>query len=145
MLRLGAIAVFIAVLQGASDGNQNIHRVADQSNADQKTGPADEDSAEKEITVARFYVRKRDYAGAINRCKTVLTHFPTSWEVEEALGLLVESYLALGIPPEAQTATAVLNRKFSNSGWSRIAAELLKSAGLEPAEDENSWISRALR
>jgi outer membrane protein assembly factor BamD len=145
MLRLGAIAVFIAVLQGSSDGNQNIYRVADQSNADQKTGPADEEKAEKEIIIARFYVHKRDYTGAINRCKTVLTHFPTSWEVEEALALLVESYLALGIPSEAQTAAAVLKRKFPNSGWSRVAAELLKSAGLEPNEDENSWITRALR
>lgn len=97
------------------------------------------------MAVGHFYVKKRDYTGAINRFKIVVTHYPNSVRVDEALGLLVETYLALGIPLEAQTAAAVLNRKYPNSGWSRVADELLKSAGLEPTEEENSWISHAFK
>jgi hypothetical protein len=74
--------------------------------------------------------------------------------------LLVESYLALAredgdasskidwrnsLKKEAQTAAAVLNRKFPDSDWLRVALERLKSAELKPEEDERSWISRALK
>ncbi|MGA8901944.1 hypothetical protein [Bradyrhizobium sp.] len=40
-------------------------------------------------------------------------------------------------------AVAVLQRKFPDSPWSHQALDVLKSAGLEPAEDQKSWISQA--
>jgi hypothetical protein len=43
------------------------------------------------------------------------------------------------------TAVAVLGRKYPNGHWSAEAHEALASAGLEAAEDSNSWISRAFR
>jgi hypothetical protein len=48
----------------------------------------------------------------------------------------------LGIVQEAQTAAAVLDRKFPNSHWRSDALDLLKAQGLEPAENKTSWISR---
>jgi outer membrane protein assembly factor BamD (BamD/ComL family) len=51
--------------------------------------------------------------------------------------------LALGLKPEAQCAVAVLQRKFPDSPWSHQAIDALKSAGLEPAEDQKSCISPA--
>ena len=143
--RFIALAFLITVLSGGSYAHGDIYRTADQTSADPKADLAEEESAEREMAVGRFYVKKRDYTGAINRFKIVVTHYPNSVRVDEALGLLVETYLALGIPLEAQTAAAVLNRKYPNSGWSRVADELLKSAGLEPTEEENSWISHAFK
>ena len=64
-------------------------------------------------------------------------HFQTSRHVEEALARLTETYLALGIILEAQTAAAVLGRKFPNSHWTTTAHDALRSKGLEPAEKSN--------
>ena len=74
-----------------------------------------------------------------------MTQFQASRHVEEALALLTEAYLALGDVAEAQTATAVLSRKFPHGHWCAEAHDALRAAGLEPAENETSWISRALQ
>jgi outer membrane protein assembly factor BamD len=141
ILRLGMLAALVIALSSASDARDKVLWIADQTTVN----PERSLTAESEMEVARFYISKRDYTGAINRCKVVVTHFATSRQVEEALMLLVEMYLALHIPKEAQTAAAVLRKKFPNSVWSHIAVEILKSADLEPDEDENSQISRAFR
>jgi outer membrane protein assembly factor BamD len=140
-VRPGVLAVLLLVVPSASEARDDVQRIVDQTTVN----PGKAFTAESEIAVARFYIGKRDYTGAINRCKVVVVHFPDSWEVQEALVLLDQSYLALGIPKEAQTAAAILSRKFPKSGWTDIAMEILKSADLEPEEDENSWISRALK
>ena len=74
-----------------------------------------------------------------------MTQFHGSRHVEEALWLVTEASLALGLDTEAQTATAVLRRKFPNGRWSAEAYDSLRAAGLQPAEDAKSWISRALQ
>jgi outer membrane protein assembly factor BamD len=51
--------------------------------------------------------------------------------------------MALGIKGEAQTAAAILGHNFPDSQWYQDAFTLLKSDGLEPRENEESWISRA--
>jgi outer membrane protein assembly factor BamD len=101
--------------------------------------------AERELQVGHYYISRRDYLAAINRFKVVVTRLPSSSVVDEALFGLVEAYLTLGIHSEAQTATAVLNRKFPESHWRSDALDILQKAGLEPAEDEKSWISRAFQ
>jgi hypothetical protein len=53
----------------------------------------------------------------VNRFKNVVQHFQMTSHVEEALHRLTESYLALGIVPEAQTAAAVLGHNFPDSQW----------------------------
>ena len=80
------------------------------------------------------------------RLKSVLTQFPTSSQhTPEALARIAKSYLALGAASEAQTAVAVLDRKFPGSPWSGYAHTALESAALAPFEDERSWISKAFR
>ena len=101
--------------------------------------------AGKEMAVARYYLDKRDYTGAINRFKVVVTQYQTTRHVEEALMRLAECYMALGIVQEAQTAAAVLGHNFPDSRWYRDAYSLVKSGGLEPRETQGSWISRAFR
>jgi len=98
--------------------------------------------AAKEMSVGRYYLEERNYAGAINRFRTVVEKYPETAHVEEALSRLTEAYMALGIKSEAQTAAAVLGHNFPESQWYKDAYALLQSDGLEPREDSGSWISR---
>jgi len=115
------------------------------TNARRKLDSARDQLAGKEMLVGRYYMEKRDFTGAINRFKTVVTQYQTTRHVEEALERLTEAYMALGITGEAQTAAAVLGHNFPDSKWYQDAYQLVKSNGLEPAENEGSWISRAFK
>jgi outer membrane protein assembly factor BamD len=101
--------------------------------------------AGKEMNVGRYQLERRNYTGAINRFKVVVTQYQTTRHVEEALMRLAESYMALGIVDEAQTAAAVLGHNFPDSRWYRDAYALVRSGGLEPRENHGSWISRAFK
>ena len=101
--------------------------------------------AGKEVDIGRWYMQKKDYTGAINRFKVVVTRYQTTRHVEEALMRLTEAYMTLGIVGEAQTSAAVLGHNFPDSPWYKDAYNLVKSRGLEPTENKNSWISRAFK
>jgi len=101
--------------------------------------------AGKEMLVGRYYMDKKDFTGAINRFKIVVTQYQTTRHVEEALARLTEAYMALGVVNEAQTAAAVLGHNFPDSRWYADAYKLVKSGGVEPAENKGSWISRAFK
>ena len=98
--------------------------------------------AGKEMSVGRFYLQRRNYTAAINRFRTVLAKYQTTRHTEEALARLTEAYLALGINNEAQTAAAVLGHNFPDSPWYKDAFAKLRADGLEPNEDQGSWIYR---
>ena len=101
--------------------------------------------AGKEMEIGRYYLAKRDYTAAINRFKRVVTQYQTTRHVEEALARLTECYLAIGIVGEAKTAAAVLGHNFPDSTWYKDAYNLVKSNGLEPSENQGSYISRAFK
>ena len=67
------------------------------------------------MEVGRYYLSKKNYVGAINRFKTVVSDYQTTAHVEEALMRLTECYMALGVKNEAQTAVAVLGYNFPES------------------------------
>src|SRR5579862_5186372 len=113
--------------------------------AKKKIEMARDQLAGKEMEIGRFYLKKRDFLGAINRFKVVVTQYQTTREVEEALERLTEAYVALGIVDEAQTAAAVLGHNFPDSAWYKDAYRLVKGAGGEPNENKGSWISRAFK
>jgi len=113
--------------------------------AKQKVEVARDQLAGKEMQIGRYYLEKKDYTGAINRFKVVVTQYQTTRQVEEALMRLTEAYMALGITHEAQTAAAVLGHNFPDSPWYKHAYERVKGAGLEPNENRGSWISRAFK
>ena len=113
--------------------------------AKQKIGVARDQLAGKEMEVGRYYLKKKDYTGAINRFKVVVTKYQTTRHVEEALMRLTESYMALGIVDEAQTAAAVLGHNFPDSSWYKHAYALVRTGGVEPKENQGSWISKAFK
>jgi outer membrane protein assembly factor BamD len=114
-------------------------------NAKKRIDMARDQLAGKEMEIGRFYMKKRDFTGAINRFKVVVTQYQTTREVEEALARLTEAYISLGIIDEAQTAAAVLGHNFPDSQWYKDAYKLVKSAGGEPNENKDSWMSRAFK
>lgn len=111
----------------------------------QKIEVARDQLAGKEMEIGRYYLKKKDYTGAINRFKVVVTKYQTTRHVEEALMRLTESYMALGITDEAQTAAAVLGHNFPDSQWYKHAYALVKTGGGEPKENQGSWISKAFK
>jgi len=115
------------------------------NSAKQKIEVARDQLAGKEMEIGRYYLKKKDYTGAINRFKVVVTKYQTTRHVEEALMRLTESYMALGIVDEAQTAAAVLGHNFPDSTWYKHAYALVKTGGVEPSENKGSWISKAFK
>jgi outer membrane protein assembly factor BamD len=112
--------------------------------AKKKIDMARDQLAGKEMDIGRYYMKNRDFIGAINRFKVVVTQYQTTRHVEEALERLSEAYIALGITDEAQTAAAVLGHNFPESPWYKDAYNLVKNNnGQEPSENKQSWISRA--
>src|SRR5436309_4948558 len=99
--------------------------------------------AGKEMDIGRQLLNTRNYAGAINRFKVVVTRYQRTRHVEEALLRLTEAYMALGIVEEAQTSAAVLGHNFPDSRWYKDAYALVQSRGLEPTENKGHWISQA--
>ena len=101
--------------------------------------------AAKEMNDGRYYLNKKNFIGAVNRFKIVVTQYQTTRHVEEALERLAECYMTLGIVSEAQTAAAVLGHNFPDSPWYKNAYALVKTGGTEPVEDKGSWISKAFK
>ncbi len=101
--------------------------------------------AGKEMQIGRFYQERKEYLAAVNRFKFVVNKMQTTRHVEEALLRLTESYMALGIIAEAQTAAAMLGHNYPDSQWYADAYALLTKGGVAPRENTGSWISRAFR
>lgn len=101
--------------------------------------------AGKEMSIGRYYLRRNNFTSAINRFRDVLGKYQTTRHAEEALMRLTEAYLGLGIVHEAQTAAAVLGHNFPDSPWYKEAFAKLQGAGVEPREDQGSWISKLFR
>ena len=99
--------------------------------------------AGKEMDIGRQNLNSRNFVGAINRFKVVVTRYQTTRHVEEALFRLTEAYMALGIVEEAQTSAAVLGHNFPDSRWYKDAYALMQERGVEPNENKGHWISQA--
>jgi outer membrane protein assembly factor BamD len=100
--------------------------------------------AGKEMEVGRYYLKKGSYLAGINRFKRVITEYQNTSHTPEALYRLTEGYLALGVKSEAQTAAAVLGYNYPKSQWYQDAYALLQNDGILPAENKESWISKAV-
>jgi outer membrane protein assembly factor BamD len=99
--------------------------------------------AGKEMEIGRYYQRRGRHVAAINRFRNVIEQYQTTSHVPEALHRLSESYLALGVAPEAQTAAAVLGYNYPGSDWYLDSYALLTGVDLRPEVNEGSWIARA--
>jgi outer membrane protein assembly factor BamD len=98
--------------------------------------------AGKEMEVGRYYIKHGDYLAGINRFKKVVTDYQTTSQTPEALYRLSESYMALGVVSEAQTAAAILGHNFPNSQWYKDAYTIVASDGRIPVANDSSWMTK---
>mgnify|MGYP003383066767 CR=1 FL=1 len=82
--------------------------------------------AGKEMTIGRSYQRSGKWLASTVRFRTVIDTYQTTSHTPEALFRLVESYLSLGIPAEAQKAAAVLGANYPGDEWYERAYELMQ-------------------
>jgi outer membrane protein assembly factor BamD len=101
--------------------------------------------AAKEMEIGRYYLRQRNYTAAINRFRVVVEDYQTTTHTPEALHRLVESFLALGLRDEAQTAAAILGHNFRANPFYEDSFALLSRSGLEPDGRGESWIRQVYR
>jgi outer membrane protein assembly factor BamD len=101
--------------------------------------------AGKEMEVGRYYLKRGDYIGAINRFRVVVERYQRTAQIAEALERLTEAYYALGVYPEAQTAAAVLGANYPGSFWYQDAYDLLVTHHLKPEANPESWITRLFK
>ena len=113
--------------------------------ADNRIRIARDTLAASEMEVGRYYLKNQKHTAAINRFKTVVAQYQDTKHVEEALMRLTETYMALGIRNEAQTAAAILGHNFPKSPWYKDAYTLLQSDGLAPREDTGSWLAQSFK
>jgi outer membrane protein assembly factor BamD len=113
------------------------------SDAQAKIRFARDQLAGKEMQVGRYYLERKEYLAAIKRFRVVVETYPNTNQIEEALARLTESYYAMGLTDEAQTAAAVLGNNYPDSQWYADSFKLLQSGGLQPRENKGSWISKA--
>lgn len=111
--------------------------------AKEKIRYARDQLAGKEMQVGRYYLERREYIAAVKRFRYVVEQYSNTRHIEEALARLVETYFAMGLTSEAQTAAAVLGRNYPDSQWYKDSYVLLNSKGLQPRENAGSWISKA--
>jgi len=81
--------------------------------------------AGKEMEIGRFYQREGQWLAASYRFRSVVDQYQTTTQTPEALERLVECYLALGVPEEAQKTAAVLGRNYPETSWYKQALRLL--------------------
>jgi outer membrane protein assembly factor BamD len=82
--------------------------------------------AGKEMEIGRFYERRGQWLAAVIRFRIVIDQYQTTTHVPEALERLVESYLALGVPAEAEKTAAVLGANYPGSKWYERAYNLIQ-------------------
>ncbi|MDX1924211.1 MAG: outer membrane protein assembly factor BamD [Rickettsiaceae bacterium] len=85
--------------------------------------------AGKEMEIGRYYQKRLNPIGAINRFSTVVNDYQTTSHTQEALFRLVESYIALGLTQEAAKYASVLSHNYKDSSWDNYAKKLLGQAG----------------
>ena len=101
--------------------------------------------AGKEMEIGRYYLKRGNYAAGINRFRSVVQDFQTTSHTPEALHRLVESYLALGLLDEAQTAAAILGYNYKSSPFYQDSFQLLKDKGLSPEAKGTTWLATIYR
>jgi len=71
--------------------------------------------ASYEVHVARFYANRGAHVAAVNRAQQALSEYPGVPAAEEALGILVRSYDALGMTALRDDAQRVLEKNYPQS------------------------------
>ncbi len=101
--------------------------------------------AAKEMEIGRYYLKRGHYGAAASRFRIVVEDFQTTTHTAEALHRLVETYLALGLVEEAQTAGAILGHNYRSSDWYASSFALLNGRDLPAEARGDNWLASIYR
>ena len=87
--------------------------------------------AGKEMDVGRYYLERGQHVAALGRFNTVLREYGTTSQVPEALHRAVESYLQMGVVPEAKRHAALLGYNYPGSQWYADTYRLFEQRDLD--------------
>ena len=68
--------------------------------------------AEREVIVAKYYLRRGAHVGAINRAKHAIQHYPQTPAIYDALGVLAKCYKELGMKDMYQDTLKVIKLNY---------------------------------
>jgi len=81
--------------------------------------------AERELYVGRFYFKTKKYRSALSRLQVILSEYPDSAVVDEALYYIVKSYIKLGEEDLAKDALNSLLADYPSSSYTKSAHKML--------------------
>lgn len=82
-----------------------------------------------EVNVADYYLRRGAYVAAVNRTKYVLETYAQTPATANALSIMTQAYLKMGMPQLAADSLRVLERNYPNSPDLPRLNALVKGAG----------------
>ncbi|MDS4026470.1 MAG: outer membrane protein assembly factor BamD [Candidatus Contendobacter sp.] len=82
-----------------------------------------------EVNVADFYMQRGAYVAAANRAKYVLETYAHTPAVEDALGIMTQAYVKMGMPHLAADSLRVMERNYPQSPELPKLNALVKGAG----------------
>ncbi len=82
--------------------------------------------AGKEVYIARYYLKKKNYAAAIGRLNSVVDNYLDTVHAPESLFRLIECYVAMGFFKETELINKILQSKYPSSNWAEYARKLLE-------------------
>lgn len=78
-----------------------------------------------ELKVGDYYLKRKNYIGAINHYTKVLKDYPNSTFIPEVLYKLVKINLVLNLKSEASKYNELLNTNFSGTQWSKSSTNAI--------------------
>jgi outer membrane protein assembly factor BamD len=79
--------------------------------------------ARNEVRVAGYYLRRKAYIAAVNRAQFVLTNYPKTPAVEQALVIMVKAYDAMGLTELRDDSERLLKLNYPDSNYSVAALQ----------------------
>lgn len=104
--------------------------------------------AGRELYIARFYMRKEHYIGALGRLQTIMEYYQGTTHTPEALHRMVECYVALGLMKDAERTAAVLGHNYPGSSWYADTYYLLRNRDFRSSKMKEAnvpWYKKLLR
>lgn len=100
--------------------------------------------AGKEMEVGRYYLKRDEFLAAAGRFQHVIDQYQTTTHTPEALHRLVETYLQLGVKPEAQKYAAVLGYNYPGSEWYQYSYRLLQGDVNPQDAKRKGWLDQIM-
>ena len=134
-----------SALQAFSDFSELVERYPDSRYAEdarQRMLFLRNNLAEYEVNVGRFYLNRHAYVAAVNRGTFVLENFETTPAVEDALGLMGEAYVLMGLDELARDSYRVLTLNYPDSPYVVRLDLLFDGQPVEPIEESQSLVTQ---